>query len=163
MINAGVRGDRELVFVDLGDDLVVVLARAVGVDMRQLGAIALHTQIVDHLAVALREIGLAQKVGAALPLGDGAPDRQELRSHAMHVADEVLAGHIGERRGELNDDVRVRGADDVVHDLGEGLLRDAALDHPVIVEARVLQVVGVRDADDVLIDIRPPIAVVVPV
>ena len=124
---------------------------------------------VEELAVALGPQRLAQEVGAVREgilgrglLRGGGADGEELGAHAVHVAHEVVAGHRRQRRREAHDDVGVRRDDDVVHQLGERRL-ELGRAPPRRVEQAVLQVVGVRDADDVVEGVRPARPVVVPV
>ena len=88
------------------------------------------------------------------------PDPEELRAHAVHVAHQIVAGDVGERGRELDDDVGVRDAHEVVERRHPVLFDRPG--HSDVVEARVLQVVRVADADDVGEGVRPPRAVVVP-
>ena len=97
---------------------------------------------------------------ADLALGDRAADGEELGAHAVHVAHEVVAGDVGQGGGQLHDHVGVRDADEVV-ERPHPILFDRSGDADVV-EARVLQVVRVADADDVGEGVRPPRAVVVP-
>ena len=107
-----------------------------------------------------QSLDLAQKVRARGARRERTPDGEELGAHAVHVAHQIVAGDVGERGGELDDDVSVRDAHEVV-ERRHPVLFDRPGD-AYVVEARVLQVVRVADADDVGEGVRPPRAVVVP-
>ena len=100
------------------DDLVRLGPRAVGVHLGQLLG-GVEAQRVEQLPVALGPERLAQEVralGKALLLSlaglqRGRAHREKLGPHPVHIADEVVAGHLGQRGGEAHNDVRVRRDD----------------------------------------------------
>ena len=100
------------------DDLVRLGPRAVRVHLGQLLG-GVEAQRVEQLPVALGPERLAQEVralGEALLLSLALlqrrrAHREKLGPHPVHVADEVVAGHLGQRGGEAHDDVRVRRDD----------------------------------------------------